>query len=183
MAESTNTKPLKNPLTAILIAGLTAGVLDITAACIQYYSRTGKGPGNVLRFVASGVFGREALSGGSTMAAWGLLFHFTAAFGATLFFFWLYPKLKLMAKNKPITGLTYGLFVWAIMNLIVVPLSNVPSGSKLWAIVSGPEGNRHPVFQLPADPTQMIIGMIIIMFCIGLPISLILSRHYSRKQE
>ena len=49
---------------AIVLTGFIAGTLDITAACIQYYIRTGKGPANVLRYVASGVFGKEAFTGG-----------------------------------------------------------------------------------------------------------------------
>lgn len=48
----------------ILRSGLLVGTLDITAASVQYYARTGKSPLNVLRFVASGVFGQAALSGG-----------------------------------------------------------------------------------------------------------------------
>jgi hypothetical protein len=181
MLQSTNVTSSKNPIGTIILAGLIAGTLDITAACIQYYSRTGKGPGNVLRFVASGVFGTDAFTGGTATAAWGLLFHFVAAFGATIFFFWLYPKMKILAVNKLLTGIVYGLFVWAVMNLVVVPLSNVPAKSKLWATVTGADGKSHTALQLPADPTQMIIGIIIIIICIGLPVSLIISRYYSRK--
>jgi hypothetical protein len=183
MPQPTTTPPFKNPFTTIFLAGFTAGILDITAACIQYYSRTGKGPGNILRYVASGVFDKEAFAGGTAMAAWGLLFHFVAAFGATIVFFWLYPKINLLRKNKLFTGLVYGLFVWTVMNLIVVPLSNVPSKGKLWAMATGTDGKSHPVLQLPADPTQMIIGIVIILFCIGLPISLIVSRYYDGKKR
>src|ERR1700741_772263 len=49
-----------SPLKTILFAGLTAGVLDILAAFISAYIVNGVTPDRVLRFVASGVFGREA---------------------------------------------------------------------------------------------------------------------------
>lgn len=47
----------------ILYAGLLVGSLDITAAFLDFYISTGNGPGGVLRFIASGVFGREAFTG------------------------------------------------------------------------------------------------------------------------
>ena len=142
----------------ILLAWLTAGTLDITAACTQYYIKTGKGPGGVLRYVASAVFGKEASAGGTTMAAWGLLFHYIIAFLFTLFFFWIYPWLNLGKWNKIITGLVYGTFVWLVMNLIVVRLAMGP----------------HPIVLKNAA-----IAMAILMVCIGLPISLIIGRYYS----
>ncbi|HSU28766.1 MAG TPA: hypothetical protein VLJ68_10315, partial [Chitinophagaceae bacterium] len=91
MAESTPQARKATPLKTILLAGFVAGTMDITAACIQYYINTGKGPGNVLRFVARGALGRSALSGGNTSALWGLFFHYCIAFIWTIFFFWIYP--------------------------------------------------------------------------------------------
>ena len=161
-ASLSTAQPLKKPVTAILLTGLTAGLLDITAACTQYYIKTGKGPGGVLRYVASGVFGKKAFAGGTTMAAWGLLFHFIIAFGLTIFFFWLYPKINWLGKNKIITGLLYGVFAWLVTNLIIVPLSNVP-----------------PVtFVL----SKAVIAALILMACIGLPISLMANKHYLYKK-
>ena len=146
----------------IVLTGFIAGSLDITAASIQYYIRTGNGPANVLRYVASGVFGKEAFTGGVPMAAWGLLFHYVIAFAFTLFFFWIYPKINLQSKNKIITGLVYGAFVWAVMNLVVIRLSNIPPPP-------------------PFDFSKVSIAMLILMFCIGLPISLLIGKYYSGK--
>jgi len=160
-ATSTN-HPLKNPVTAIILTGLVAGLLDITAACTQYYINTGKGPGNVLRYVASGVFGKKAFAGGITMAAWGLLFHFIIAFGLTSFFFWLYPKISWLGKNKMEAGLLYGVFAWLVTNLVIVPLSHAQS----------------PPFVM----AKAAVAMLILMFCIGLPISLMANKHYLYKK-
>ena len=161
-ASLSTAQPLKKPVTAILLTGLTAGLLDITAACTQYYIKTGKGPGGVLRYVASGVFGKKAFAGGTTMAAWGLLFHFIIAFGLTIFFFWLYPKINWLGKNKIITGLLYGVFAWLVTNLIIVPLSNV---SPVTFVLS-----------------KAVIAALILMACIGLPISLMANKHYLYKK-
>lgn len=150
----------KDPFRSILLAGFVAGSLDIIAACLQFYIKTGRGPGPVLRYIASGVFGRKAFAGGMPMAAWGLFFHFVIAFLFTLFFFWIYPRINILSRNRVITGLVYGIFVWVMMNRVIVPLSSVP--------------------QSPFVLKQAIIATLILMFCIGLPISLITGKYYSQ---
>ena len=101
----------KDAVNTILLAGFIAGCLDILSAFLQYFINAGKNPVKILNFIASGVFGKEAAyAGGNTMAVWGLLFHFIIAFAFTLFFFWLYPKWNVLAKNKWATGIGYGLF-------------------------------------------------------------------------
>ncbi len=154
-------KPI-NPVRFIVVAWLIAGTLDISAAIIQYYIKTGNSPGRLLRYVASGFFGPSALADGTAMAAWGLFFHFLVAFIFTLFFFWIYPMISRFATNKFLTGMGYGLFVWLVMNLVVVPLSNAPAG--------------------PIVLKRAIVGILIIMFCIGLPISLVIGNYYSKKK-
>ena len=59
---------------AIVLTGFITGSLDITTASIQYHIRTGKGSANVLRYVASGIFGKKAFIGGVPMAAWDFSF-------------------------------------------------------------------------------------------------------------
>ena len=52
-------------------AGLLVGTLDITAACLQFYIKTGKGPEPVFRYIASGILGKDAFTGGG-MIFWGI---------------------------------------------------------------------------------------------------------------
>ena len=151
-----------NPVTTILLAWLVAGTMDITAACTQYYIKTGKGPGGVLRYVASGALGRHVQPGNTTYALWGLFFHYCIALIWTIFFFWVYPLIPLLSKNKVVTGLVYGLFVWTIMSQVVVPLSAI----------------GHVPFKLK----NAAIAAAILMVCIGLPIALIVGRYYDRKK-
>lgn len=149
-------------LRAIVIAGFVAGSLDITAACVQYYIVTGKDPVNVLRFVASGAFGKPALSGGPAVALWGLVLHFMCAFAFTFFFFLIYPRLKIMAKNKWITAVVYGIFVWCVMNLLVVPNSQAP--------------------KITFHPDKALIAAAILICMIGLPITFIIGNYFSKKE-
>lgn len=150
----------RSAVNTILLAGFVAGLMDIAAAIISYYIRTQNEPTKLFQFIASGVFGKEAFTGGTTMVLLGLLFHFMLAYIFAIAFYLIYPKIKLLSRNKIITGIVYGAIVWVIMNLVVLPLSNTP--------------------KLPFDPTQAAIGMAILMVCIGLPISLIVHRHYAR---
>jgi hypothetical protein len=137
------------------------GLLDGAAACISAYIQKEVPPAAVFRYVASGVFGKDAFKGGTPMALLGLLFHFTVATGWTTLFFLAYPKIKFLSWNKYIIGIVYGVFILFAMNLVVLPLSNVP--------------NSNPgTVQLP----QLFIHM----FVIGLPISLLANRYYSQNK-
>ncbi|HVE60655.1 MAG TPA: hypothetical protein VNA26_02470, partial [Chitinophagaceae bacterium] len=75
----------------ILKAGLLVGTLDILAAFLDYYISTNKNPLNVFTFIASGVFGKKAFTGGSSMIILGAVFHFIIALAFTLFFFYRFP--------------------------------------------------------------------------------------------
>jgi uncharacterized protein YacL len=148
-------------ISKIIGAGLIVGTLDITAACTYYFIKTGNGPANVLKFVASGVFGKEAFSGDAKMLVAGLLIHYVIAFAFTIFFFWLHPKVNGLLKNRILTGIAYGIFVWVVMNLIAVPLSNVASR--------------------PFNAINAIINVVILIVCIGIPLSFMASTVYKRK--
>ncbi|MBK7873553.1 MAG: hypothetical protein IPJ74_24260 [Saprospiraceae bacterium] len=135
----------------ILKAGLVAGVLDILAAFANAYLASGTSPERVLKFIASGMYGRAAFIGGAEMAALGLLFHFLiATFWAALFFL-TYPILCRISKNKIINGISYGILIWLVMNLVVLPFTNTPKG----------EFNLVPA----------IIGASILILFVGLPLS------------
>ncbi len=144
----------------IFLAGLLAGSLDILSAFIDHYIQSGKGPEGVLRFVASGAFGQEAFTGGDQMIVFGLLFHFIIAFCFTIFFYWLYQTVPFFRRNIFVTAILYGLFIWVVMNLIVVPLSNI---------------NKYPFHAINAVKSSLIL-----ICMIGLPLTLIV-KFFSKK--
>ena len=138
------------------LAWLIVGTLDITAAVIQTLIN-GRDPIMMLKFIASGVFGLTALQGGSGYAVLGLLFHYLIAGIWTLLFFTIYPQLRFLQKNVWLTALTYGLFVWFVMNRIVLPLSNTPA--------------------IPFTLRGALISAAILIVAIGTPLSLMARRH------
>lgn len=146
----------------IIKAGLLAGTLDICSALLYYYFKTGKNPVNVLKYVASAVFGKSALSGGTTIALAGLLIHFVIAFTWTIIFFLLYPRISSFLKNSIVTGLLYGIFVWLVMNLVIVPMGSSPKA--------------------PFKLSSAIINMVILIYAIGLPIAIIVANYYKNER-
>jgi uncharacterized membrane protein YagU involved in acid resistance len=107
--------------------GLLAGSLDITAACVQVYLMRGTSPEVVLRYIAGAAFGKWAFSGGWEMPLAGLLFHFIIAYSFTILFFLLYPFIKILSKSVVATAIVYGIFIYVVMNLLVLPLTKIPA--------------------------------------------------------
>jgi len=147
----------------ILSAWLLGGTLDITTASIYYPIRYDITLTMLFQNIASGLFGERAFSGGTQMAALGLVFHYCIAFFWTMVFFMAYPRIKILWRNRFASGMVYGLVVWLAMNLVVLPLSNVSRS--------------------PFNVGQALIGAVILMFCIGLPNSLIVGRYYSQRSD
>src|SRR5262249_55978632 len=97
---------------AILSGWLLCGVLDITAACLQAWIQAGRAPADVLRGVASALWGAAAMKAGPGMAAIGLAMHFTVALTATLVFYAFSRRVTLL-PTAPfwIVGPLYGIVV------------------------------------------------------------------------
>jgi hypothetical protein len=151
---------MNNSKKAILWGGLIAGTLDITAACVAAWLRAGATPVRVFKSVASGLLGAAAYAGGAKIAALGLALHFFIATIWTIVFYLASRKLRFLIEQPIVWGLVYGVVVYAFMNFVVLPLSRFPPG-------------RAPTL------SSRLIGLLIIMFCIGLPIALIV-RRFSR---
>lgn len=134
----------------VIKAGLLVGVLDILAALVRQYIKTGKSPVGILKFIASGIFGQAAFANGDIMILVGLVLHLGIAMLFTLFFFWLVRKLPFLLTYKVLTGIAYGIFIWCVMQFMVLPLSNTT--------------------KLPFAVKDAIISMSILVVCIGLPL-------------
>jgi hypothetical protein len=150
----------KNPNTmlAVLWAGFACGVLDITAALVVY-GFFGARPVRLLQGIASGLLGSRAFDGGLTTALLGLLCHFVVAFGAAAAFFFASRSIGFLIEHAVVSGVLYGVAVYFFMNLIVVPFSAAA--------------------KRPFSLRMMLIGVVIHIFCVGLPISLSV-RRFSR---
>ena len=147
-----------NALLAVLWAGFASGVLDITAAFVVY-GFFGAKPVPLLQGIASGLLGPKAFNGGLATALLGLLCHFVIAFGAATVYFAASRAIPLLIQNAVASGALYGVAVYFFVNRIVLPLSAVA--------------------KRPFSLKLMIIGVVIHIFCVGLPISLTV-RRFSR---
>ncbi len=149
----------RGPLRTIVTAWLLAGTLDITIASI-YFPLAGKFRLILLyQGIASGVLGARAFAGGMPTAVLGLALHYLIALIWTVFFFFVYPKMKFLSMNRTVTAVGYAVFVSSVMTFVVLPLSNV---------------HHYPV---KAEP--FLISTAILMFTIGLPITTVVRKHYS----
>ena len=151
------------PPSLILKAGLLAGTLDILSACLYSYFKRGTSPEVVLQYIAKVVFGNTAFTDPAVLAIMGLLVHFAIAFGWTILFFFLYSRIKLMRQNKILTGFLYGIFIWAMMSMVILPLWN----------------NKAFVFKAE----NASISAMILVIAIGLPLSFIAHNYYSKKDN
>ncbi len=146
-----------NAVRVVLWAGFACGVMDITAAFIVY-GFFGAKPVPLLQGIASGLLGPRAFQGGLATALLGLLCHFVIAFGAATVYFVASRAIPFLIQNAVISGALYGVAVYFFMNRIVVPFSAVA--------------------KRPFSLKLMIVGVIVHIFCVGLPISLSVRRFY-----
>jgi len=154
----------RKALPAVLFAGLVAGSLDALGASIVYGPLLGKSTvANIFRGIASAVFGKRAFQEGSEMVAWGLFFHYCIALSFAVFYFLIYPHLPWLRARKWLSGLLYGIFVWCVMNLAVLPL----------------------VFKrgISLQPWPALKGMLILIVAIGLPIALLAHAWYTSRNR
>lgn len=128
-------------LIAILWVGFLVGLLDIGSAFTQVKIMfPERNPLGVLRYIASAVFGKEKANTGDSMLFFGALFHFIIAYCFTIAFFLIYPHVRFLSANRLLTGILYGLTIWAVMNLLVVPQTKIghrPFVLKNAAIAAG----------------------------------------------
>jgi hypothetical protein len=141
-------------LSPILAIGLVAGTLDISDALI-FVSRQGITPSMVFRFIASGLIGVSAAARGPLPVLLGVLLHYTIALAWTAAFVLASLRLPVLRRRPVISGLVYGVLVYLIMNLIVLPLSSVPP------------------HQGPTPLAARVNGVLAVMLCIGLTVSLL----------
>lgn len=141
---------------ALLWAGLACGVLDLTAALVVYGFLFAAKPMPLLQGIASGLLGPKAFNGGAATALLGILCHFLIAFGAAAVYLVASRAMAFLIQHAVVSGAIYGVGVYFFMNRIVLPLSAV----------------AHRPFSL----RLMIVGVVIHIFCVGLPISLTVRR-------
>jgi hypothetical protein len=121
----------------LLVGVVAVGVLDIIDAFVVA-GLQGVSPGRVLQAIASGLLGRDAYRGGMPTAALGLALHFLIAAGVVLTYFAASGRWPALARRPWVYGPAYGVLVYLVMALVVVPLSRAQLGPRTVAgIVNG----------------------------------------------
>jgi len=146
---------------AFLWAGLLAGTLDLGAACIQGFLN-GRPPQRVLQSIATGWLGKQSYTGGTATAALGLVTHYFIACVAAAVYWAASRSWPQLVRSAWRWGAGYGLVVYATMYEIVLPLSAI----------------HH---RISRTPQALITGLLIHVFCVGLPIALTLRAQTPRR--
>ena len=147
---------------AILNAGAVAGAMDITAAAIQTWLK-GRPPARMLQGIASGWLGRASYQGGMATVALGFATHFFIATSWAALYWFASRRFPVLVRRAWISGTVFAFVVYATMYEVVMPLSAI----------------HHRV---PRTPQDVLVQLLIHVFCVGLPISLIL-RAYTPRSE
>ena len=125
---------------------MAAGTFDAIAAIVMY------GWGMALG-IASGLLGAKALTGGTGTWILGLALHFFIAFSAAAIYCYSSRRLGFLREHFIVCGMFYGIAIYLVMNLVVLPLSAVP----------------FPIG--PFTVRNLYQGLLVHMILIGLPIA------------
>jgi len=137
---------------AIVYGTLVVGTLDALDAVV-FFGFRGVAPHRIFQSIAAGLLGRAAFTGGPATVALGVVLHYFIAFAIVATFVAASRYIPVLTRTPILTGLVYGVGVYLVMNLVVVPLSAA--------------GGR-PSFPWPI----LINGLLIHMLGVGLPSSL-----------
>ncbi|MBI3883546.1 MAG: DUF1440 domain-containing protein [Sphingobacteriales bacterium] len=146
-------------LQTILLSGLIIAILDFIAAAAVFNIWYKLTPTQVIQFIASSIFGPSAFDGSTLMIIAGSIIHTLISYIIALAYFYAYPKINFLQKYPIIAGLLYGLGFWLIMNLLIIPNTNVQ--------------------QSPFDPALAVVSIIWHMVLVGLPAALITRKYYN----
>ena len=138
---------MTRPRAAIVWGGVASGALDLAAAYFVLWHPRGTSMVAGLQGIARGLIGAAAGRGGIATAALGGAIHFLIAFTAAAVYVWASRVARVLTRQPVLCGLLYGVAVYLFMYGIVLRLRF---------------GN------VPLTPT----GIVIHMFCVGLPIGL-----------
>ena len=146
-------------LWAILWIGLVAGTLDITEN-IVFVAFRGITPWRIFQYITSGLLGAHSFQMGWTSVWLGVVIHYAIALTWTAVFYVAATRFNfaVLTRRPILSGVVYGLVVYVVMNFVVLPMSALPAR--------------------PAPPTVIsrINAVLALVFCIGLPIALLVRK-------
>jgi hypothetical protein len=135
-----------NAATAIGIAGLVAGSLDLLQACILF-------GWHVPKVIAAGLLGPGVIRGGGAGTyLLGVVLHYFIACSAAGIFYAASRRLRFMTEHWVVCGLFFGMAVELTMGYVVLPLSALHARG-------------------PFELKDVLLGFGVHMVVVGLPIA------------
>jgi uncharacterized membrane protein YagU involved in acid resistance len=144
---------------SIILAGLIVGVLGSIDQVIFFNVTQQTTPMALFQYIASALLGPAAFTGGVATALVGLLLHFVISFVVAAVFLLAASRLAFLRRATVLSGFLYGVGVFVVMNILIVPLSLAP---KL-------------AFSVPLALNAIISALVLV----GMPIALV-ARRMSR---
>lgn len=135
-------------LRAALAGGLVGGTLDILFA-ITFAIVNGRTATWLLQTVATGLLGPAAYDGGTGTALLGLAAHFALSIGWAAMFVTLAARMPLLLRKPFVTCALFGLVVFLVMRLVVLPLSGFPYPVTVFSKAAGLDLLSHVLLFAP----------------------------------
>jgi hypothetical protein len=115
-------------LRPIVLGGLIIGIVQFVLQEWLVFSVLQQNPFLVvLQYITSGVLGNAAFEGGISTALVGVLIHFFISLVVSGVFILSAERIPLLRRHAIAGALLYGLGVFIVMNVIVIPLSAAPA--------------------------------------------------------
>jgi hypothetical protein len=146
---------VRTAVLSIAVGGVIAGTLDLTQALLLFGA-------NIPLAITAGLLGPQAFHGGGATYVLGVFLHFLIALSAAALYFGASRKLRFLTEHALVCGLFFGAAVEPVMRLIVLPLSALHA--------MGPYAYR-----------DLLQGLLLHMFVVGLPISFSVQRFARRE--
>jgi len=133
--------PPSRPLRAgpVFGGGLLVGTIDLAFACTWWAIAAGVAPMRIFQSIAAGMLGEASFAGGLGSAALGGVLHYAIATAMVFAYALVATRLPALARHPWRWGPPYGLFLYALMNYVVLPLSAAGTPSTFnapWVLAS-----------------------------------------------
>ncbi len=161
---STSMNTRSSLLRTVLLGGLIVGIAD---AIVYHWIVSSLIEGNpltsVYQYLASGALGMAAFEGGTGTVLLGVFFHFLVSFVVAAVFILSADRIPVVRRYAIPASLVYGVGVFIVMNMIVLPLSAAPPLP-------------------PPTITQLIMAILDHILVVGLPLGILVRRGANSHQ-
>ena len=144
--------PSERPLVAIAVGAAVAGTLHLAYAILT-------AGWSIPLAITGGLLGPQVFTtGGAAPYALGVLLHYSFAAAMAAFYFWASRRLRFLSDHWLVCGIYYGITIWMVMHLIVLPLSALHNPG-------------------PYSASDEVAGLVEHIITVGLPIAYSVRRY------